>query len=119
MIYEVGMLCKHFKGKSLIEKNIYKIIQMGVDSKNIDTTKIKYTGEQDFPSAKNLVIYQNIFQDNMFFCREYEDLASELSLEKQEEYFQVHRVEPLTLEEINIVLSDDFKTSKELFMQSK
>ena len=119
MIYKIGMLCKHFKGKSLIEKNIYKIIQMGVNSTDVDITKVKYTGDQDFPSAKNLVVYQNIFQDDMFFCREYEDLAFEFSLEKQKEFLQIHRVEPLTPEEINLVLSNEFKASKELFMQSK
>ena len=25
MIYKIGMLCKHFKGENLLEKNIYRI----------------------------------------------------------------------------------------------
>ena len=28
MIYKVGMLCKHFKGNNLLEKNIYRIEQI-------------------------------------------------------------------------------------------
>ena len=56
MIYKVGMLCKHFKGKDLLEKNIYRIEQVGVDRINIDDSIITYTGESNLRSAINLII---------------------------------------------------------------
>ena len=89
MIYKIGMLCKHFKGKSLEEKNIYEILEIGV----------KYTGEASDKPIENLVVYKNIFQGGIF-TREYEDLISELPEEKQKMYGQKHRVEKLNPEEI-------------------
>ena len=63
MIYKVGMLCKHFKGNNLLEKNIYRIEQIGVDGKDINSNLITYTGDKDLFTSKNLVVYSNIFQD--------------------------------------------------------
>ena len=37
MKFEVGDLCKHFKGKTLLEKNIYEIIAINA----------MYTGENE------------------------------------------------------------------------
>ena len=91
-MFQKGDLCKHFKGKSLDEKNIYEIIEVGV----------KYSGDNcDYP-LENLVIYRNIFQGKVF-ARELQDLIQELPLEKQQEFGQVHRVEKLNEEEIKIV----------------
>lgn len=120
MIYQPEMLCKHFKGKSLEEKNIYKIIQLGVDGKDIDTNKITYTGDGDLESAKNLVVYANIFQNNKLFVREYEDISRELTPEKQKQFDQVLKVQPLNDDEIAIVSSQKFvelktKQTKEKF----
>ena len=112
MIYKVGMLCKHFKGNNLLEKNIYRIEKLGVNGKDIDESLITYTGEGILETATNLVIYSNIFQDNKLFCREYEDISSELSDEKKEMFKQTRRVQPLTDEEISIVSSDDFIKEK-------
>ena len=61
MIYKVGMLCKHFKGKDLLEKNIYRIEQIGVDGTDIDESIITYTGEGNLKSSTNLIVYSNIF----------------------------------------------------------
>ena len=36
MIYEICMFCKHFKGKTLEDKNIYEIIDLGISGKDID-----------------------------------------------------------------------------------
>lgn len=44
MIYRKGMLCKHFKGESLLEKNIYEILEVNVNGKDIDENNIIYTG---------------------------------------------------------------------------
>lgn len=93
MELKVGDLCKHFKGKSLLEKNIYEIIAINVT----------YTGENANKSLDNLVLYKNIFNQDKLFVREYEDLTCELSKEKQEEYGQKYRVEKLTDEEIAII----------------
>ena len=87
-----GDLCKHFKGKTLDEKNIYKILEMGVT----------YSGDNSENPINNLVVYENIFQGKIF-ARELEDLEEELPIEKQKEYGQVHRVEKLTDEEVEIV----------------
>ena len=83
MIYKIGMLCKHFKGNNLLEKNIYRIEQIGVDGKDINSNLITYTGDNDLFTSKNLVVYSNIFQDNKLFVREYEDISKELDEEKK------------------------------------
>ena len=110
--YEVGMFCKHFKGEKLIDKNIYKIIALGIDGKDIDTDKITYSGDNDLLTAENLVVYANIFQDNKLFAREYVDISSELSEEKKELYNQNIKVQPLSEEEIKIITNPDFIEQK-------
>lgn len=118
MIYKVGMLCKHFKGKDLLEKNIYRIEQIGVDGKDIDDSLITYTGEGNLRSATNLIVYSNIFQDNKMFCREYEDISQELSSEKQQEFCQKTKVQPLTEEEqIYIGYESFIETKKQLILK--
>lgn len=118
MIYKVGMLCKHFKGHNLLEKNIYRIIEIGVDGCDLDDC-IEYTGDFDVMTAKNLVVYANIFQDNALFAREYEDISSELSIEKKEEYNQKVKVEPLTDDEISLVNSGEFIEKKRTAVAEK
>ena len=105
MLYKVGMLCKHFKGKTLLDKNIYKIIKLGLSGKDVDTSMVIYTGEGILEDASNLVLYQNIFQENKYFVREYEDISFRLSDDKREDFGQEFRVEPLSEEEIDIVSS--------------
>lgn len=112
MIYEVGMLCKHFKGKDLLEKNIYRIEKLGVNGTDIDKNLVTYTGNNELDTATNLVVYSNIFQDNKLFCREYEDISSELNDEKKLMFNQNIRVQPLTLEEIDLVNSEEFIKNK-------
>ena len=115
MVYKVGMLCKHFKGVDLLEKNIYRIENIGVNGLNIDESIITYTGDNELKSATNLVVYSNIFQDNKIFCREYEDISKELTDEKKEMFNQNIKVEPLTDEEMIMVNSKDFiKNKREL-----
>lgn len=117
MIYKVGMLCKHFKGKDLLEKNIYRIEQVGVDRINIDDSIITYTGESNLRSAINLIIYSNIFQDNKLFCREYEDISQELSIDKQQEFCQKLKVHPLTEEEQSFIGQESFIEAKKQLVQ--
>ena len=112
MIYKVGMLCKHFKGKNLIDKNIYRIEELNVKGSDVDTDKISYTGEGNMLDSDNLVVYSNIFQENKYFVREYEDLAGELPLDKQKQFGQKLRVEPLSEGEIEIVNSKDYEIKK-------
>lgn len=102
-MFKKGDLCKHFKGKTLEEKNIYEILEIGV----------KYSGDASDKPIENLVVYKNIFQ-NKIFAREIEDLIAELPEEKQELYGQKYRVEKLTAEEIEIV-----KAELELRQQKK
>ena len=87
-----GDLCKHFKGTNLDEKNIYEIIEVGVN----------YSGDNAEKPIVNLVVYKNIFQGKIF-AREIDDLIAELPKEKQVQYGQVHRVEKLTDDEIEYV----------------
>ena len=91
-MFQKGDLCKHFKGKTLEEKNIYEILEVGV----------KYSGDASEKPIENLVVYKNIFQGKIF-AREIEDLVAELSPEKQAEFGQRYRVEKLTEEEIAYV----------------
>lgn len=117
-MYDVGMLCKHFKGKDLMEKNIYQIIALGVSGDSL-SGDITYLGEQILQTATNLVIYANIFQEGKFFAREYEDLSQELSDDKKCEFGQTYRVEPLSIEEVAIVTSPSFISEKTLYTESK
>ena len=119
MIYKIGMLCKHFKGENLLEKNIYRIEQIGVEGKNINETLITYTGDGELLTAKNLVVYSNIFQENKLFAREYDDISGELSSEKKEMYNQEIKVQPLTRIEIDMINEDNFVTEKKKLVLSK
>lgn len=94
MILKKGDLCKHFKGKNLQEKNIYEVLEIGVN----------YSGDASENPIKNLVIYKNIRQGKIF-AREMSDLVAELTPEKQQEFGQKHRVDLLTKEEIEVVKS--------------
>ena len=119
MIYNIGMLCKHFKGTDLLEKNIYRIEKLCVNGTDIDESLITYTGDGDLNTATNLVVYANIFQDNKLFCREYEDISGELSDEKKEMFNQTIKVQPLTDEEIAIINSDEYVEKKKEFVTKK
>ena len=94
MILKKGDLCKHFKGKNLQEKNIYEVLETGVN----------YSGDASENPIKDLVIYKNIRQGKIF-AREMSDLVAELTPEKQQEFGQKHRVDLLTKEEIESVKS--------------
>lgn len=94
MILKKGDLCKHFKGKNLQEKNIYEVLETGVN----------YSGDASENPIKDLVIYKNIRQGKIF-AREMSDLVAELTPEKQQEFGQKHRVDLLTKEEIEIIKS--------------
>ena len=119
MIYKVGMLCTHFKGKDLIEKNIYRIEKLGVRGIDIDESTVTYTGEKNLKDATNLVVYSNIFQEGKLFCREYEDISSELSDDKKAMYNQEIRVQPITSEEESIISEDDFIENKKEYVLRK
>jgi hypothetical protein len=119
MIYKIGMLCKHFKGKNLLEKNIYRIEQIGVEGQNVDQDKITYTGDNSLVTAKNLIVYSNIFQDNKLFCREYEDISQNLSKEKQIEFNQEIRVQPLTEEEQELINQQTYIERKKQYIKNK
>ena len=60
-----------------------------------------------------------IFQNNKLFAREYEDISGELSPEKQQQFLQTIKVQPLTEEEIAIITSPKFIEEKELQTQAK
>ena len=102
MMYKVGDYCKHFKGHDLFEKNIYQIIKLGVKGSEIDTETITYSGDNELSTAVNLVVYKNIFQDRLF-TREYEDISSELSLDKQVEFNQKYKVKLIKEDEIEMI----------------
>lgn len=119
MIYKTGMLCKHFKGSNLLEKNIYRIEILNVNGVDIDENIITYTGDNELKKTTNLVVYSNIFQDNKLFCREYEDISGKLSEEKQLMYNQALKVQPLTEEEEKIIQENDYIESKRQYILKK
>lgn len=112
MIYRKGMLCKHFKGESLLEKNIYEILKVNVNGKDIDENNIIYTGNGNLKDSVNLVIYQNIFQNDKVFAREYNDISSYLTKAEKNKYNQNIKVQPLTEEEINVIYNESFIKEK-------
>lgn len=119
MIYKIGMLCKHFKGRNLIEKNIYRIEKLDVNGIDVDENTITYTGDNNLKKATNLVIYSNIFQDNKLFCREYEDISQELCEDKKVMFNQTLKVQPLTEEEEKIIQENDYIESKRQYILKK
>ena len=112
MIYKVGMLVKHFKGTSLLDKNIYRILKLNVRGKDVDTSVVTYTGDGVLENAYGLVVYENVFQEGKVFAREYNDISSELSFDKQEYYHQRFKVEPLTEAETELVNNPNFIEKK-------
>ena len=108
MEIKVGDFCKHFKGKTLIEKNIYKILLLNVI----------YSGDNSTKKLDDLVVYENIF-DGKIFTREASDIFTELSLEKQEEFNQIYKVQKLTDEEIEEVKTEEFKIKKLEYINNK
>ena len=108
MEIKVGDFCKHFKGKTLVEKNIYKILLLNVI----------YSGDNSTKKLDDLVVYENIF-DGKIFTREASDIFTELSLEKQEEFNQIYKVQKLTDEEIEEVKTEEFKIKKLEYINNK
>lgn len=104
---KVGEYYKHFKGETLVEKNIYEILQ----------TNVIYTGEA-MQDVKDLVVYKNIF-DNKIFTREESDMLKDLEPEKQEKYHQQTRVQKLTDEEVKIIKSEEFISKKQEYINNK
>lgn len=110
---------KHFKGKDLIEKNIYLIIATSIDEDYFNVIKPKYVGNnEENINYSDLVIYLNYFQ-NQLFAREYYDLVEELNEEQQLEYNQKYRVEALTKEEVTTILTDEYRKEKILYLENK
>ena len=112
MIYRKWMLFKHFKGESLLEKNIYEILKVNVNGKNIDENNIIYTGNGNLKDSVNLVVYKNIFQNDKVFAREYNDISSYLTKDEKIKYNQNIKVQPLTEEEINVIYNESFIKEK-------
>lgn len=70
MLLKKGDYVKHFKGETLVEKNIYEIIAVNPE----------YTGDK--PTFEEVVIYAPLFQEGKCFVREYADLVLELTEEQ-------------------------------------
>ena len=105
---KVGDYCKHFKGKTLLEKNIYKILLLNVI----------YSGDNAVKKLNDLVVYENIF-DGKIFTREASDIFTELSDEKKELFNQIYKVQKLTDEEIEEVKTEEFKVKKLAYINNK
>lgn len=101
-------IVKHFKGKNLIEKNVYRILAVNPI----------YTGTKTFPTEA-VVIYEPLFQSDKVFVREYADLVTELSDEQKELYGQNFRVEPLTEAELVLLTSPTFIRDKKAYIEEK
>jgi len=107
-MFQKGDLCKHFKGETLVQKNIYEVLETGVI----------YTGECEGVQG-SLVVYRSVFQDGKVFVREERDLIAEIAPEKQEKFHQRARVEKLTPEEIALIQTEEFQQAKAEFMRQK
>ena len=110
---------KHFKGKNLIEKNIYLIIAIGIDKEKYKELDVKYVGNnEDNINYNELVIYLNYFQ-NQLFAREYQDLVEELTEEQQKEYNQKYRVQALEKCEVQMIMTPIYQKEKKLYLENK
>ena len=104
---KTGEYYKHFKGKNLVEKNIYEII----------ATKVTYTGEK-MSDVKDLVVYKNIF-DNKIFVREEKDLLKELEQDKKVQYNQETRIQKLTSDEVKTIKTEEYISAKQEYLNNK
>ena len=118
MIYKVGMFCKHFKGETLMDKNIYRIEKLHVSGDMIDENFITYSGHGRLKDAEELVVYSNWFENGKLFAREYDDLCSQIDEEKQMLFGQKLRVEPLSEVELSIIQDPDFVSKRSLTSNS-
>ena len=119
MNLKIATFYKHFKGKDLIEKNIYLIIAIGISKNDFNEMQPKYVGDnKDNINYSDLVIYLNYFQ-NQLFAREYQDLVEELTKEQQKEYSQKYRIEVLTTEEVQTIMTPTYQKEKSLYLESK
>ena len=105
---KAGDFCKHFKGKTLLEKNIYKILLLNV----------MYSGNFSTKKLDDLVVYENIF-DGKIFTREASDIFSELSLDAQKEFNQIYIVQKLTEEELLEINTEKYKVKKLEYINRK
>lgn len=112
MIYKVGMFCKHFKGESLLDKNIYRIEKLHVSGDMIDENFITYSGHGRLKDAEELVVYSNWFENGKLFAREYSDLCSPIDDAKKLLFGQELRVEPLSEKELLMIQDPDFISKK-------
>lgn len=108
MDLKVGDICKHFKGETLVEKNIYEILAIN----------IKYTGDGDF-DLSSLVVYRPLFQEDKYFAREYDDLTTVLSPEEQEFYHQEYRVQKLSDDELETISTPEYQCLKAAYIKEK
>lgn len=108
MELKAGDILKHFKGETLIEKNIYEVIAVNPT----------YTGDKDYP-ARKMLVYSSLFQNDKVFIRELDDLTAELGDDKKEIYHQEHRVDLLTDDELKEINTDEFRLKKLNYIKSK
>lgn len=108
MFLNDGDIVKHFKGKNLIEKNIYEIVSVNP----------KYTGTKEF-TEEPVVVYKSIFQGGISFVREYSDLIQELTAEEKEEYGQDNRVNLLSESELEEIKKPEFVEKKLAYISVK
>lgn len=74
---KIGKVYKHFKG------NLYKVID------------IVYDCESNNNDLKTIVIYQQIYGENLKWARKYEDFASNVDRNKYPKVFQKYRFEEI------------------------
>ena len=116
---KIATFYKHFKGKDLIEKNIYLIIAIGISKNDFNEMQPKYVGDnKDNINYSDLVIYLNYFQ-NQLFAREYQDLIEELTEKQQKEYSQKYRVQALDKKEVQTIMTPVYQKEKKLYLENK
>lgn len=108
MLLKKGDIVKHFKGKDLIEKNIYIILAVNPE----------YTGDKDF-DCESAVVYAPLFQEGKTFIREYDDLIKPLSDEEKVIYSQERRVDVLTEDELELIKTEEFIKKKREYIEEK
>lgn len=107
MYLKKGDIVKHFKGETLVEKNIYEIIAVNPE----------YTGEN--PDFAEVIIYTPLFQEGKVFVREYNDLVGELTEEQQNLYHQQHRIDVLSEAELALIKTPEFVQEKMAYLEEK
>ena len=99
-----GDIVKHYKGKDLVEQEIYEILMVNPE----------YSNTRDF-KEEAVVMYTPLFRENKNIIIAYKDFVKRLSVDERIMCHtdQRYTIEHLTKDELEVIKTHDFIQAKE------